>query len=102
MRGLIWLVAARVLQGVGGALLMPIVRYVLVRAFGPRDFVAAMSAAGIPGLLGPLLGGVLSQYASWRLIFLVNVPVGLVRAPGDRDRGSGRDGRLRLRSSGAF
>ncbi|MBU6477451.1 MAG: DHA2 family efflux MFS transporter permease subunit [Xanthomonadaceae bacterium] len=76
------LVAARVLQGVGGALLMPIGRYVLVRAFGPKDFVAAMSTAGIPGLLGPvvgpLLGGVLSQYASWRLIFLVNVPVGIV------------------------
>ncbi len=75
------LIAARVLQGVGGALLMPIGRYVLVRAFGPKDFVAAMSTAGIPGLLGPvlgpLLGGVLSQYASWRLIFLVNGPVGL-------------------------
>ncbi|WHZ18379.1 MAG: putative MFS-type transporter [Rhodanobacteraceae bacterium] len=76
------LVAARVLQGIGGALLMPIGRYVLVRAFGPKDFVAAMSTAGIPGLLGPvlgpLLGGLLSQYASWRWIFLVNVPVGLV------------------------
>lgn len=76
------LVAARVLQGIGGALLMPIGRYVLVRAFGPKDFVAAMSTAGIPGLLGPvlgpLLGGVLSQYASWRWIFLVNVPVGIV------------------------
>ena len=76
------LVAARVLQGIGGALLMPIGRYVLVRAFGSKDFVAAMSSAGILGLLGPvlgpLLGGVLSQYASWRLIFLVNVPVGLV------------------------
>ena len=76
------LVASRVLQGIGGALLMPIGRYVLVRAFGAKDFVAAMSTAGIPGLLGPvlgpLLGGVLSQYASWRWIFLVNVPVGLV------------------------
>lgn len=76
------LIAARILQGIGGALLMPIGRYVLVRAFGPKDFVAAMSTAGIPGLLGPvvgpLLGGVLSQYASWRLIFLVNVPVGIV------------------------
>ncbi|TAM98741.1 MAG: DHA2 family efflux MFS transporter permease subunit [Rhodanobacteraceae bacterium] len=76
------LVAARVLQGIGGAPPMPIGRYVLVRAFGPKDFVAAMSTAGIPGLLGPvvgpLLGGVLSQYASWRLIFLVNVPVGIV------------------------
>jgi EmrB/QacA subfamily drug resistance transporter len=76
------LIASRVLQGLGGALLMPVGRYVLVRAFGPRDFVAAMSTAGIPGLLGPvvgpLLGGALSQYASWRWIFLVNVPVGLV------------------------
>jgi len=76
------LIAARVLQGLGGALLMPVGRYVLVRAFGPKDFVAAMSTAGIPGLLGPvlgpLLGGVLSQYASWRWIFLVNVPVGVI------------------------
>ena len=76
------LIASRVLQGLGGALLMPVGRYVLVRAFGPRDFVAAMSTAGIPGLLGPVLGpvlgGVLSQYASWRWIFLVNVPVGLL------------------------
>jgi EmrB/QacA subfamily drug resistance transporter len=75
------LIASRVLQGLGGALLMPVGRYVLVRAFGPRDFVAAMSTAGIPGLIGPvvgpLLGGALSQYASWRWIFLVNVPVGL-------------------------
>ncbi|MER3546327.1 MAG: MFS transporter, partial [Rhodanobacteraceae bacterium] len=74
------LVASRVLQGLGGALLMPVGRYVLVRAFGPKDFVAAMSTVGIPGLLGPvvgpLLGGALSQYASWRWIFLVNVPVG--------------------------
>lgn len=81
-QNLVQLVAARVLQGVGGALLMPIGRYVLVRAFGAKDFVAAMSTAGIPGLLGPvlgpLLGGVLSQYASWRLIFLVNVPVGII------------------------
>lgn len=76
------LIAARVLQGLGGALLMPVGRYVLVRAFGPREFVAAMSTVGIPGLLGPVLGpvlgGVLSEYASWRWIFLVNVPVGLL------------------------
>ena len=76
------LIAARVLQGIGGALLMPIGRYVLIRLFGQRDFVAAMSLVSIPGLLGPMLGpvlgGWLSEYASWRLIFLINVPVGLV------------------------
>ncbi len=75
------LIAARVLQGMGGALLMPIGRYVLIRLFGQRDFVAAMSLVSIPGLLGPMLGpvlgGWLSEYASWRLIFLINVPVGL-------------------------
>lgn len=76
------LIAARVLQGMGGALLMPVGRYVLVRAFGKRDYVAAMSKVAIPGLLGPilgpLLGGALSQFASWRLIFLINLPVGLL------------------------
>lgn len=76
------LIAARVLQGMGGALLMPIGRYVLIRLFGQRDFVAAMSLVSIPGLLGPMLGpvlgGWLSEYASWRLIFLINVPVGAV------------------------
>ncbi|MBS0433198.1 MAG: DHA2 family efflux MFS transporter permease subunit [Proteobacteria bacterium] len=81
-QNLTWLVASRVLQGLGGALLMPVGRYVLVRAFGTRDFVAAMSTAGVFSLLGPvlgpLLGGVISQYASWRWIFLVNVPVGML------------------------
>ena len=76
------MIAARVLQGIGGALLMPIGRYVLIRLFGKHDFVAAMSLVSIPGLLGPMLGpvlgGWLSEYASWRLIFLINVPVGVV------------------------
>lgn len=81
-QNLTWLVASRILQGLGGALLMPVGRYVLVRSFGPRDFVGAMSTAGVFSLLGPvlgpLLGGLISQYASWRWIFLVNVPVGLL------------------------
>lgn len=76
------LIAARVLQGLGGALLMPVGRYVLVRSFGKADFVWAISLVAIPGLLGPVmgpvLGGALSEFASWRLIFLVNVPVGLL------------------------
>lgn len=76
------LVGARVLQGLGGAALMPVGRYVLVRSIDKRDFVRAMSTVATVGLmgsvLGPLLGGILAQYTSWRLIFLINVPVGLV------------------------
>ena len=75
------LVAARVLQGVGGAALMPVGRYVLVRSIDKREFVRAMSTVATFGLLGsvlgPLLGGALVEYTSWRLIFLVNVPVAL-------------------------
>jgi EmrB/QacA subfamily drug resistance transporter len=76
------LVLARVLQGCGGAALMPVGRYVLVRSIDKRDFVQVMSTVATFGLLGsvlgPLLGGALVQYTSWRLIFLINVPVGIV------------------------
>jgi EmrB/QacA subfamily drug resistance transporter len=76
------LVMARVLQGCGGAALMPVGRYVLVRTIDKRNFVQVMSTVSTFGLLGsvlgPLLGGALVQYTSWRLIFLINVPVGIV------------------------
>jgi EmrB/QacA subfamily drug resistance transporter len=79
---LLELVIARVLQGCGGAALMPVGRYVLVRTIDKRDFVKVMSTVATFGLLGsvlgPLLGGALVQYTSWRLIFLLNVPVGIV------------------------
>ncbi|BFI96088.1 MAG: multidrug transporter subunit MdtD [Rhodanobacter sp.] len=75
------LVAARVLQGVGGAALMPVGRYVLVRSIDKSEFVSAMSTVATFGLLGsvlgPLLGGALVEYTSWRLIFLINVPVAI-------------------------
>ena len=75
------LVAARVLQGFGGALLLPVGRLVVLRTF-PRDqFLHAMGFVTIPGLVGPLigptLGGWLVETASWHWIFLINVPVGL-------------------------
>jgi EmrB/QacA subfamily drug resistance transporter len=75
------LVAARVMQGVGGAALMPVGRYVLVRSIAKREFVAVMSTVATFGLLGsvlgPLMGGALVEFTSWRLIFLINVPVGI-------------------------
>jgi EmrB/QacA subfamily drug resistance transporter len=75
------LVAARVLQGIGGASLLPVGRYVLVRSIDKREFVRAMSTVATYGLLGsilgPLIGGALVQYTSWRLIFLINVPVAI-------------------------
>jgi EmrB/QacA subfamily drug resistance transporter len=76
------LVAARVLQGLGGALLLPVGRLAVLRAFPRERFLAAMSFVTVPGLIGPLigptLGGWLVEVASWHWIFLINLPVGLL------------------------
>ena len=76
------LVAARVLQGAGGAMLMPVGRLAVLRAYPKERFLQAMSFVAVPGLigqlLGPPLGGWLTQAASWHWIFLINLPVGAV------------------------
>jgi len=76
------LVASRIVQGLGGAALMPVGRYVLVRSIDRREFVSSMTTVATFGLLGsvagPLIGGALVEFTSWRLIFLINVPVGIV------------------------
>ena len=76
------LVGARILQGLGGALLMPVGRLAVLRAFPREQFLRAMSFIAIPGLIGPLLGptlgGWLVEIASWHWIFLINLPVALV------------------------
>ncbi len=81
-RGLGSLVASRVLQGLGGALLLPVGRLAVLRTFSRDEFLRAMSLVTIPGLVGPLLGpplgGWLVQVASWHWIFLINLPVGLI------------------------
>jgi len=81
-RSLAQLVAARVLQGVGGAMLLPVGRLAVLRVVPRQEFLAAMSFVTIPGLIGPLvgptLGGWLVQVASWHWIFLINVPIGVV------------------------
>ncbi len=76
------LVAARVIQGIGGALMMPVGRLVVLRAYPRSELVRIMSFITVPGLLGPLigptLGGWLVEYASWHWIFLINLPVGVM------------------------
>lgn len=75
------LVLARVVQGVGGALLVPVGRLAVLRAFPREEFLPVMAFIAIPGLIGPLigpaLGGLLVQYVSWHWIFLINLPVGV-------------------------
>src|ERR671938_7502 len=74
------LVATRVLQGIGGGMLMPIGMAVLYRLTPPERRGAIMAMFGLPLMvapaLGPVLGGYLVEFASWRLIFLLNVPIG--------------------------
>ena len=74
------LVAFRIVQGLGGGMLMPAGQAFIARAAGPDRMGSAMAILGVPMLLGPVfgpvLGGLLVEYASWHWIFLVNVPVG--------------------------
>ncbi len=76
------LVFFRVLQGLGGGMLMPIGMTIIMRAVGPQNMGRVMGIFGIPMLLapavGPVLGGWFVQDFSWRLIFYVNVPIGLI------------------------
>ncbi|WP_235734631.1 DHA2 family efflux MFS transporter permease subunit [Nocardioides alcanivorans] len=76
------LVAFRVLQGLGGGMLMPLGMTILTRAAGPERIGRVMAVLGIPMLLGPIcgpiLGGWLIDIASWHWIFLINVPLGVV------------------------
>jgi EmrB/QacA subfamily drug resistance transporter len=84
--GLAWsstsLIAFRVLQGFGGGMIMPIGQAILAQAAGPERMGRIMSVIGVPTLLGPILGpvigGLIIDNASWRWIFFVNVPVGIV------------------------
>lgn len=76
------LVLSRVVQGVGGALMVPVGRLVVVRSVSKADLVQAMSFLTIPGLLGPLMGppigGFIVTHAPWQWIFFINLPIGLI------------------------
>ncbi len=75
------LVACRVLQGCGGAMMVPVGRLTIVRTFAKSELVRAMAAVSIPGLIGPMLGpvagGVIVAYLHWRVRFFLNIPIGL-------------------------
>jgi len=77
-----FLISARVVQGVGGALLLPVGRLAVLRAFPRAELIKVLSFVTIPGLLGPLvgppLGGWIVEVATWHWVFLINLPVGLL------------------------
>src|SRR5438552_7927377 len=74
-------VLARILEGMGGAMMTPVGRLVLVRSVDRRELINAMVWVTLPALIGPLigpaLGGFITTYISWHWIFLINIPIGL-------------------------
>lgn len=79
LNALIW---SRILQGVGGALMMPVARLVIIRHVPKTQLVAAWNAMAMAGLIGPVMGpivgGWLVTHATWHWIFLINIPIGLL------------------------
>ncbi len=79
---LVHLVLARLLQGLGGSLMLPLGRLILLRTFPRHEFINVMSRTALAGalglMLGPVLGGFLTHYLSWEWIFWINVPAGIV------------------------
>jgi EmrB/QacA subfamily drug resistance transporter len=76
------LIAARVFQGLGGAMMVPVGRLVLLRSVAKSDLVSAMAYLTMPALIGPVtgppLGGFITTYFQWRWIFWINVPIGVL------------------------
>jgi len=75
-------VGARFLQGIGGAMMVPVGRLVLMRSIPKSEYIAALSFLTMPALLGPIigpaLGGAITVFAHWRWIFLINIPISIV------------------------
>ncbi len=79
---LMQLVLSRVVQGIGGAMMVPVGRIILLRTIPKHDLLRAMAFLSMPALIGPMigppLGGFLVTYASWHWIFLINLPIGII------------------------
>src|SRR6202044_2601623 len=71
-----------IIQGMGGSLMVPVGRLTLVRTFAKSDLIRIMSFVSIPALiapmLGPIAGGLIVGYFHWRVIFFLNIPIGLI------------------------
>jgi EmrB/QacA subfamily drug resistance transporter len=80
--GLGWFVAARFLQGMGGAMMVPVGRLVVLRSAPKAQLVTALSYLTLPAMVGPVigppLGGLITTWLDWRWIFFINVPIGIV------------------------
>ncbi|MGF6596989.1 EmrB/QacA subfamily drug resistance transporter [Paraburkholderia sp. GAS448] len=80
--GLVEFTAARIVQGIGGAMMVPVGRLAVLRATRKEDLMRAISIITWPGLvapvIGPPLGGLITTYSSWRWIFWLNLPLGLI------------------------
>jgi EmrB/QacA subfamily drug resistance transporter len=76
------LVVSRIVQGMGGAMMVPVGRLVLLKTVPRSDLVRAMSFVSLPAMLGPVtgppLGGFIATYGSWRWIFFINIPIGII------------------------
>lgn len=76
------LVTFRIVQGIGGAMMMPVARLALLRAYPRSELLPVLNFVTMPGLigpvLGPMLGGLLVTYATWHWIFLINIPMGIL------------------------
>ncbi|MBD1227033.1 multidrug transporter subunit MdtD [Xenorhabdus griffiniae] len=77
-----FLVVSRVIQGIGGAMMMPVARLTLLRTYPRSELLPILNFVTMPGLLGPILGpmlgGLLVTYATWHWIFIINIPIGLL------------------------
>ena len=81
-QGLPDFVAFRILQGMGGAMMVPVGRLVILRTVPKAELISALAWLTIPALMGPVigppLGGAISTFASWRWIFWINIPIGIL------------------------